>query len=101
MTKNKLTQQFIEDHTYFKYVWQTLKIDDRYKILDLVAEGKGVMPYEKVVNIDSLSSSPDQNFYSHTEFYSSLKQSNVSVSVSKYENAKYLYETLKMRNWEI
>ena len=54
------------------------------------------MPYEKVVDINSMSKSPNQNFFTHTEFYSSLKQSNVSQS--EYENAKYLYETLKMRN---
>ena len=54
------------------------------------------MPYEKVLNAKSLLSKPEQDFYLHTEFYSSLKQSNVSVS--EYENAKYLFQTLKMRN---
>ena len=46
----KNTQQFIENHNYFKQVWKTLKQEDRDKILDLIAEGKGVMPYEKVIN---------------------------------------------------
>ena len=54
------------------------------------------MPYEKIVDINSLSKSPDQKFFTYTEFYSSLKQSNVSQL--EWENAKYLYETLKMRN---
>ena len=92
----KLTQQFIETHSYFRFILQTLEKQDKDKILDLIAEEKGVMPYEKVVDINSLSKSLDQKFFTHTEFYSSLKQSNVSVP--KYENAKYLYETLKMRN---
>ena len=92
----KNIQQFIENHNYFKQVWKTLKQEASDKILDLIAEGKGVMPYEKVLNAKSFLSKPDQDFYSHTEFNSSLKQSNVSVA--EYENAKYLYQTLKMRN---
>ena len=54
------------------------------------------MPYEKVLNAKSLLSKPEQDFYSHTDFYSSLKQSNVSVV--EYQNVKYLFHTLKMRN---
>ena len=92
----KLTQQFLQIHTFFKLVWVTLEKQKRDKILDLVAEGKDVMPHEKVIDINSLSKSPDQKFFTHTEFYSSLKQSNVSLA--EYENAKYLYQTLKMRN---
>ena len=92
----KLTQQFLEKHSYCKFIWQTLEEQSKDKILDLVAEGKGVMPYEKVIDINSLSKSPDQKFFTHTEFYSILKQSNISLV--EYENAKYLYETLKMRN---
>ena len=95
-TLKKKNQQFIENHNYFNQVWKTLKQEDRDKILDLIAEEKGFMPYEKVLNAKRLLSKPDQDFYSHTEFYSSLKQSNVSVA--EYENAKYLYQTLKMRN---
>ena len=54
------------------------------------------MPYEKIVNINSLEIAPDESFFKHTEFYSSLNQSNTSFEI--YENMKYLYETLKMRN---
>ena len=92
----KNTQQFLEKHNYFNQVWNTLKPEDKEKILNLVAERKGVMPYEKVVNANSLLCKPEQDFYSHTELCSSLKQSNVSVS--EYENVKYLFKTLKMRN---
>ena len=62
----------------------------------MIAEGKGVVPYEKISTINSLLSKPEKDFYEHTEFYSSLKQSNVSFS--EYENAKYLFKILKMRN---
>ena len=92
----KVTQQFLENHSYFSTISQSLEEEDQNKVLDLVAEGKGVMPYEQVVDINSHLKSLDQKIFTYTEFYSSLKQSNVSIS--EYENAKYLYETLKMRN---
>ena len=94
----KLTQQFIETHSNFKFIWQALEKQDKDKILDLIAEGKGVMPYDKVVDINSILKSPDQKFFTHIEFYSNLKQSNVSLP--EYENAKYFYETLKVRNFD-
>ena len=92
----KNIKQFLENHNYFNQVWKSLKQENRNKILDLIAEGKGVMPYEKVLDAKSLLSKPEQDFYDHTEFYSSLKQSNVSVV--EYENAVFLYQMLRMRN---
>ena len=77
-------------------VWQTLEEKGKYTILDLIAEGKGVMPYEKIITFDSLLQKPEKDFYEYTEFYSSLQESNVSVT--EYENVKYLLKTLKMRN---
>ena len=91
----KNTQQFMENHSYFNHVWKSLKLEDKDKILDLIAEGKSVMPYEKVLNASSLLTKPEEDFFSHTEFYSSRKQSKVSVA--EYENTKYLFQTLKMR----
>ena len=56
----------------------------------MIAEGKGVMPYEKIIDIHSLSEvAPEHDFFKHTEFYSSLKQSNISLE--EYENVKSLY----------
>ena len=39
---------------------------------------------------------PENKFWEKTEFFSELKQS--AVSDEDYENSKYLYQTLKMRN---
>ena len=86
-------EEFIKKHIYFGQVWPTLEKKDREKILEMIAEGKGVMPNEKISTINSLLSKPEKDFYEHTEFCSSLKQSNVSFS--EYENAKYLFKTLK------
>ena len=62
----------------------------------MIGKGKGVMPYELIENINSLKITPDKGFFKHTEFYSSLMQSNVSLN--EYENVKYLYKTLNMIN---
>ena len=39
--------QFINKHIYVGKVWANLTEKDREKILEMIAEGKGVMPYEK------------------------------------------------------
>ena len=44
-------------------------------ILNMIAEGKGVMPYEKITDIHSLSEIvPEDDFFKHTEFYNNLKR---------------------------
>ena len=92
----KVVEQFLWAHFYFGRVWRNLKQEDRDKILDLISEGKGVMPYEKVKKIESLLDLPERDFFEYTEFFSGLKQKNVSFT--EYENCRYLYKTLKMRN---
>ena len=90
-TKIKIVvKDFINKHSYFGKVWQTIEEKDQDKILDLIAERKGVMPYEKIITFESLSKKPEKEFYEYTEFHSSLKESNVSVT--EYENVKYLFK---------
>ena len=57
-----VVQQFINKHSYFANVWRGLEEKDRDKILDLIAEGKGVMPYEKILTFDSLLQKPEKDF---------------------------------------
>ena len=54
------------------------------------------MIYEKIINVNSLEIIPEKEFFGHTEFYSKLNGCNVSSEI--YENMKYLYTILKMRN---
>ena len=61
-----------------------------------MADGKGINPYEKIVDINSLDIVPERDFFEPTEFFSALKQK--AVSDSDYESSKFLYENLKMRN---
>ena len=93
--KNAVTD-FLTDHNYFGKIWPFVDNDKKEKLLDMIASGKGVMPYEKVKNMSSLLEAPEKDFYDHTEFFSALKQQNVTKT--EYENCRYLYQVLKMRN---
>ena len=66
------------------------------KIKNFIAEGKGVIPYELIVSMESFFLAPENNFWEKTEYFTELKQS--AVEDNDYENSIYLYETLKMRN---
>ena len=92
----KSVLKFLDEHQYFNQIWPSVEKSDQEKILNIIESGKGVMPYEKIINIESLQLIPQNEFFDHTEFYSSLKQSNVTKE--EYENCKFLYQKLKMRN---
>ena len=66
------------------------------KILEIISEGKGIIPCEIIVDMESFFIKPDSEFWEKTEFFSELKQS--TVNDEDYGNSKYLYQTLKMRN---
>ena len=67
------------------------------KILKKVAARKGVISYEKITTFNSLDTVPEnKSFFEIRESYSELKQSNISET--EYENSRFLYQTLKMRN---
>ena len=46
--------------------------------------------------MESFYIKPETDFWQNTDFFSKLKQS--AVNDEDYENSKYLYQTLKMRN---
>ena len=64
------------------------------KILEIISEG--IIPYEIIVDMESFFIKPENKFLGKTEFFSQLKQS--AINDEDYENSKYLYQTLKMRN---
>ena len=93
----KLTEQFLLTHPYFSNVWKELYVHEKSKVIDIIVSGKGIIPYEKVETINSLSSKPENGvFFTPDEFFSSLK--GESVDQTSYENSKTLYLTLKMRD---
>ena len=94
---SKLTIQFLMNHDYFSTIWINLTNNQRNKIIEIIVSGKGVIPYEKIETIDSLSSKPEDGiFFSKDEFFSTLKGKNVDNEC--FENAKQLYVLLKMRD---
>ena len=93
----QLTQQFLVTHSYFSTVWKALSFNEKTKVIDIVVSGKGVIPYEKIKTINSLSITPENGvFFTRDEFYSSLKDE--PVDEMSYLNAKTLFLTLKMRH---
>ena len=82
---------------YFGEIWKYLSNAQKTKILDIIFEGKGIIPYEKIVNMHSLFSTPENGiFFEKTEFSSELKQK--TVNDADYQTSFYLYKTLKMRH---
>ena len=93
----KVTKQFFNQHYYFSTVWPYLTPKLQEKVLDIVTIGKGIIPYELIVDMQSLLLTPDNDqFWSKTEFFSELKLQ--AVDDESYENSKFLLKTLKMRN---
>ena len=88
----KVTKKFLNQHHYFCTTWPYLSIQKKDKILEIISTGKGIIPYELIVNMET----PDQDFWEKTEFFSELKQS--VVNDKDYEHSKCLFQTLKMRN---
>ena len=66
------------------------------KNLDIVSDGKRIIPYELIIHMESFLLTPKNEFLGKKEFFNELKQS--AVNDNDYENSKYLYQTLKMRN---
>ena len=52
----KLTIQFLNQHSYFSRVWKMLSETETREVLDIIVSGKGVIPHEKINSIDSLNS---------------------------------------------
>ena len=100
MTKKKavkaLIEKFLNHHYYFSTVWPYLTPSIKNNILNIIAEGKGVIPYEIIIDMNSSFLKPDKEFWEKTEFFSELKLS--AIDNESYENSKYLYHNLKMRN---
>ena len=92
----KLTETFLNQHYHFCTIWPYLSIQKKDKILEIISEGKDIIPYKIIVDMESFFITPDRDFSEMTEFFSELKQS--VVNDKDYKHTKYLYQTLKMRN---
>ena len=72
-------------------------MEQQNAVLEIVISGKGVIPYEKIVDVNSLLIKPEDGiFFSKEEFFNILKDKAVDDEV--YENSKKLFILLKMRD---
>ena len=69
-----LAKQFFNQHCYFSEIWKYLGDAQKNEILDIISEGKGIIPNEKIGDMISMFLTPENNvFFEKTEFYSDLK----------------------------
>ena len=67
MRIEKLILQFLNQHDYFWKILPLLGFSKKRKVLDIIVSGKGVIPYEKIVSIDSLNSKPENGICFYKE----------------------------------
>ena len=91
-----LTEKFLNCHYHFSTVWPYLPVNKKNNILEIIAEGRGVIPFQIIVDMESFFIKPDKEFWEKSEFFSELKLS--ALDDESYENSKYLYQSLKRRN---
>ena len=58
----KLTEQVFNQHHCFCKVWAYLNSTKKETFLEIVSEGKGIIPYELIINLDSFFQTPDNEF---------------------------------------
>ena len=59
----KLAEKFLNEHFYFSAVWSYLILKKKEKILEIISEGKGVIPYEmdmEIVDMESFFIKPEK-----------------------------------------
>ena len=50
--------------------WLFLNEEDEKWVLDYLASGKGMIPYQMITDFESLNIRPEKEFFSHQDFYS-------------------------------
>ena len=69
-----ILKQFISQHDYFSLVWKSLPAYQKDGIIEIFSSGKGLIPYEEIINMNSLEISPEKDFFNKDEFCNELKQ---------------------------
>ena len=53
---------FLNEHYYFSNIWPYLNYKKRKKNLDIISEGKGVIPYQLIIDMESNFIKPENDF---------------------------------------
>ena len=72
-----------------------LNDEDKKWVLDYLAFGKGMIPYQMITDFDALNIQPEKDFFECENFYSDLKEKNISLE--EYENVKKLFTILRLK----
>ena len=66
MTKKKKkvvkAEKFLNHDYYFSTVWPYLTPSIKNNILNIIAEGKGIIPYEIIIDMNSFFLKPDKEY---------------------------------------
>ena len=57
----QLTKQFFNQHLYFSEVWKYVGDSQKNKTLEIIAKDKGIIPYEKIVDMNSMFLTPEND----------------------------------------
>ena len=68
---------------------------DEKWVLNYLVSGKGTIPYQMITDFDSLKRNISEEFFSYEDFYSDLKEKNISKE--EYENVKNFFKILKLK----
>ena len=85
----KICKRFLAEKLMF------LNDEDEKWVLDYLASGKGMIPYQMITNFESLNIKPEADFFKHSDFHLSLKEKNRTLE--EYENVKKLFTILKLK----
>ena len=61
LTVKKVAEQFIRQHDHFSEVWKYLGLQQKEKILDIIADVKGKIPYGKILDANRCMSLTPEN----------------------------------------
>ena len=65
----KLKEHFFNQHYYFSKVWPHLNSKKKEKNLDIVSEGKRVIPFGLVIDMESFFLTPENEFWEKNRFF--------------------------------
>ena len=88
MNIRKSCRKFIETNLTHFLVFNSLSDENKEWILDYLCGRKGVIPYEEIKSREDLNCVPENELFSKTKFYSSLR--NEIINDEEYENVKRL-----------
>ena len=82
----KVCRLFLSDKLMF------LTEQDEERVLDYLSSGKDMIPYQMNTDFNSLEIKPEHGgFFKHSDFYSSVKERNISEEEYENVNMKILH----------